>query len=976
MAGVFSNGGTDGFDPGDTTVKATITAGDTPSCTFENTKGASLDIEKTTIGGAGDFSFTATGSGLDNFSRNTDPNNPTTSDPFAFTGLQLGDKFVTEDGETGFTLTNITCTPGGAEIVIGRFVAGVFSNGGTDGFDPGDTTVKATITAGDTPSCTFENTKGASLDIEKTTIGGAGDFSFTATGSGLDNFSRNTDPNNPTTSDPFAFTGLQLGDKFVTEDGETGFTLTNITCTPGGAEIVIGRFVAGVFSNGGTDGFDPGDTTVKATITAGDTPSCTFENTKGASLDIEKTTIGGAGDFSFTATGSGLDNFSRNTDPNNPTTSDPFAFTGLQLGDKFVTEDGETGFTLTNITCTPGGAEIVIGRFVAGVFSNGGTDGFDPGDTTVKATITAGDTPSCTFENTKGASLDIEKTTIGGAGDFSFTATGSGLDNFSRNTDPNNPTTSDPFAFTGLQLGDKFVTEDGETGFTLTNITCTPGGAEIVIGRFVAGVFSNGGTDGFDPGDTTVKATITAGDTPSCTFENTKGASLDIEKTTIGGAGDFSFTATGSGLDNFSRNTDPNNPTTSDPFAFTGLQLGDKFVTEDGETGFTLTNITCTPGGAEIVIGRFVAGVFSNGGTDGFDPGDTTVKATITAGDTPSCTFENTKGASLDIEKKTVGGTASFGYTVSGSGLASFSRTTATNNPSQNDPFPFTGLELGDKYVKETLLAGWTLSNITCTLGGAEIVIGTGINGTFAAGATNGFDPGDTSVKVTITAGDTPSCEFENTKNASLDIEKQTSGGTGTFSYTVSGSGLVDFTRNTAVTNPTQNTPFPFTGAQLGDKYVKETLLAGWTLSNITCTLGGAEIVIGTGINGTFAAGATNGFDPGDTTVKVTITAGDTPSCVFTNTRIVVHPGTIGFWKNWRNHYTPAQIQTVINKIKTDNPLVYNKAGYPLDGRRLRRDLQLRDGHAEGSAGPGAADRPEVEPGDHDPRPEPRAEER
>ena len=325
-----------------------------------------------------------------------------------------------------------------------------------------------------------------------------------------------------------------------------------------------------------------------------------------------------------------------------------------------------------------------------------------------------------------------------------------------------------------------------------------------------------------------------------------------------------------------------------------------------------------------------MAGVFSNGGTDGFDPGDTTVKATITAGDTPSCTFENTKGASLDIEKKTVGGTASFGYTVSGSGLASFSRTTATNNPSQNDPFPFTGLELGDKYVKETLLAGWTLSNITCTLGGAEIVIGTGINGTFAAGATNGFDPGDTSVKVTITAGDTPSCEFENTKNASLDIEKQTSGGTGTFSYTVSGSGLVDFTRNTAVTNPTQNTPFPFTGAQLGDKYVKETLLAGWTLSNITCTLGGAEIVIGTGINGTFAAGATNGFDPGDTTVKVTITAGDTPSCVFTNTRIVVHPGTIGFWKNWRNHYTPAQIQTVINKIKTDNPLVYNKAGFPL----------------------------------------------
>ena len=134
---------------------------------------------------------------------------------------------------------------------------------------------------------------------------------------------------------------------------------------------------------------------------------------------------------------------------------------------------------------------------------------------------------------------------------------------------------------------------------------------------------------------------------------------------------------------------------------------------------------------------------------------------------------------------------------------------------------------MGDKYVKETLLAGWTLSNITCTLGGAEIVIGTGINGTFAAGATNGFDPGDTSVKVTMTAGDTPSCEFENTKNASLDIEKQTSGGTGTFSYTVSGSGLVDFTRNTAVDQPDAEHSVPLHGSAAG-RQVREGDPAGW----------------------------------------------------------------------------------------------------------------------------------------------------
>jgi hypothetical protein len=35
--------------------------------------------------------------------------------------------------------------------------------------------------------------------------------------------------------------------------------------------------------------------------------------------------------------------------------------------------------------------------------------------------------------------------------------------------------------------------------------------------------------------------------------------------------------------------------------------------------------------------------------------------------------------------------------------------------------------------------------------------------------------------------------------------------------------------------------------------------------------------------------------------------------------------GTIGFWKNWRNHYTSAQLQLLINYLKTNNYRVYNK---------------------------------------------------
>jgi hypothetical protein len=38
-----------------------------------------------------------------------------------------------------------------------------------------------------------------------------------------------------------------------------------------------------------------------------------------------------------------------------------------------------------------------------------------------------------------------------------------------------------------------------------------------------------------------------------------------------------------------------------------------------------------------------------------------------------------------------------------------------------------------------------------------------------------------------------------------------------------------------------------------------------------------------------------------------------------------IHPGTIGFWRNWRNHYTSAQFQLLINYLKTNNAAIYNE---------------------------------------------------
>ena len=159
-------------------------------------------------------------------------------------------------------------------------------------------------------------------------------------------------------------------------------------------------------------------------------------------------------------------------------------------------------------------------------------------------------------------------------------------------------------------------------------------------------------------------------------------------------------------------------------------------------------------------------------------------------GDAVTCTYTNTQNASLDIEKQSVGGTATFDYAVNGSGLAPFTRDTAVANPTANAPFAFTGLQLGTKDVQETPEPGWTLTNIACTANGAVITIGTGIGGTFAQGATAGFDPGDTTVRAVITGGDAPTCTFTNTQNATLSISKTTEGGDGTFDFTGTGTGV------------------------------------------------------------------------------------------------------------------------------------------------------------------------------------------
>ena len=351
----------------------------------------------------------------------------------------------------------------------------------------------------------------------------------------------------------------------------TGPTLSgvtrNIDNAAGGTSGFVPVFAGQQYTlseTGTVDGFTNGTTWVctgdgisftqpnLVTVPAGKRASCEITNTRGASLDVEKTSVGGVGPFDFATVSTPDDgaalpaSFTRTTTAENvPTANAPFGFTASELGTKFVTETVPAGWTLTNIVCTAGGAEISIGTGTGADFV--GNAGFDAGDTTVRAVITAGDTPSlCVFTNTRGASLDVEKTSVGGVGPFDFATVSTPDDgaalpaSFTRTTTAENvPTANAPFGFTASELGTKFVTETVPAGWTLTNIVCTAGGAEISIGTGTGADFV--GNAGFDAGGTTVRAVITAGDTPSCVFTNTRGASLDVEKTSVGGVGPFDF---------------------------------------------------------------------------------------------------------------------------------------------------------------------------------------------------------------------------------------------------------------------------------------------------------------------------------------------------------------------------------------------------------------------------------------------------
>ena len=246
------------------------------------------------------------------------------------------------------------------------------------------------------------------------------------------------------------------------------------------------------------------------------------------------------------------------------------------------------------------------------------------------------------------------------AQDFAFTTSGTGLSSFSLDDDAN-ATLSNTKVFSGLSAGTYTVQETAQAGFDLTgNVSCSDptSNSSINLGTRVATI------------------NLSASENVTCTFTNTKKGHLIVQKTTIP-SGDqtvFTINATGSGT-------------------ITGGGTGT--VTDTSDKNYEVT-----------------AGTYSVAETvpDGWsETGDTCQNIVVAPGQTQNCLLTNTKKGHIIIDKVTNPGGNTQSFTFDPSWDDNFSLT------DQDTPYDSGAIPQGTYSVSEAVPTGWDLTEATCS---------------------------------------------------------------------------------------------------------------------------------------------------------------------------------------------------------------------------------------------------------------------
>ena len=782
------DGGTT-VDQANGTVSIDLDAGETITCTFENTKLGTIVVVKDTLpDDAQDFEFSTTG-GLspESFSLDDD-DDATLSNTRTYTDVVPGTYTVAEAAVDGFSLSALSCVDPDGETTTSL----------------GNRTASIDLDPGETITCTFENTKLGTLIIVKDTVpDDAQDFAFTTTG-GLSpaDFLLDDDADG-TLSNTQTYQNLNPGAYTVAESAAAGFALRSLIC---------------VDPDDGTT-TSLADRTASIDLDPGETITCTFENTRLGSIVIVKDTVpNDAQDFSFTTTG-GLSpqNFSLDDDDDG-TLSNAQTYSDVPAGSYTVAEAAVAGFELTALTCVdPDG---------------GTTTSLETGTATID--LDAGETITCTFENTKLGTIVIVKDTVpDDVQDFAFTTTG-GLSpaDFSLDDDTDG-TLANVQTYTGVSPGAYTVAESAVSGFVLSSLTCVDP--------------DDGTTTNLATG--TASIDLDAGETITCTFENTKLGTIVIIKDTVpNDAQDFAFTTTG-GLspETFSLDDDDDG-TLTNVQTYTEVHPGTYTVAEAAVAGFALTGLTCIDP--------------DNGSS--FDVPNGTATIDLDAGETITCTFENTKLGTIVVTQNTVpDDPQDFAYSIGGSLTPANFMLDDDSDGTLANVQAYQNVAPGTYPLAQTPVPGFSLTDLTCV----DPDDGSSTNA--AAGiAVLDLDPGET-----IT------CSFENTKlgtiviikdtipNDAQDFEFSSTGGLSPANFNL------DDDDDAALSNVQT-----FTDVVPGDYTIAEAAVPGFELTALTCVDPDGGTVTNT------AAGS----------AAIDLDAGETVTCTFENTKL----GTIIITKN------------------------------------------------------------------------------
>jgi len=857
--------GKDSTDTGFTGVETSITVSlkddETVECIFFNVKEVTFTIAKVDEdGGTDPFDFTSTlAAPNDTFTVNAGSSTSFTRNP------AFGTVDFTESVPPGWTLTDISCA--------GALVDTIYSPSGGTTFAAGDTTVTISPTAGEDITCTFTNDEdviaadGRITIIKDAVPDDAQDFTFelgsvllaTPTLFTLDDDADATLLNTET------FNGLAPGTYSVTETNiPAGWSLGSIDCT--------GQGSANATTNAES---------VDIILAAGDDITCTFTNNKIGNGTISITKVaqfGEAGDtFDFTG------------DIGAFTLADGETETATTLADGSYTiaEAVPDGWMQTDITCevTDEGAtagvdsgsvysapeiaiRLVDDETVACTVTNqkqptvtiikdatpddGTTFNFNINDSTTAATgsingsgtvgtfvvqagnvtvieppiadwtlqstvcqdesgadiattpgaaanstdfvVASGDDITCTFTNVRNvtSSITIVKESVAGNGVDATFDFGGTLGDFVLTTTGGSTMSSGTASLTfDVVAGSYTVTENPNNLYDLIGLSCVDP------------------TDNSTTSGSTATIDVADGEAITCTFTNQKKGRLIVSKETVGGddsfdfSGDFATTLSGGGTDN------------------TLITPGTYTVTEASVAGWALTNIDCSDGN-------------SSGNID-------TMAATyiISVGEQVDCTFTNTKLSTIVITKTVVpsGTVGSFDFTTNITPT-----TTPSFSLSGGQVLTITDLIDGNFAITETETVGWDLTEISCD-----------------SAATVDLDAN--SVGFDIAFGETIGCTFENTQIlGTITIEKQTlpDGDTTAFAFTGDLTDSLADGESSTITVP------------MGTYSVVEGTVAGWTLTDISCT---------------DPVGGNSSGDVDTSTATIDLAPGEDVTCVFTNTK-------------------------------------------------------------------------------------------